>query len=163
MLNFSVTFFITLVNLAVLFIIMRAILFKPVTKFMKARQDAVKADIDNAAKQRADAEKMKADYEAQLATAEGKADKIIADAKITAGKNAEKIVKDAQADAAQMMKAGEARIKAEEQAAAATFQAQASALVLAAAAKLLQREFTSEDSKREAALFLKQLSQQAEG
>jgi len=37
MLDFSITFFITILNIGVLYLILRAILFKPVTKFMENR------------------------------------------------------------------------------------------------------------------------------
>ena len=55
MLNFSVTFIITAVNILVLFLILRAVLFKPVTKLMADRAKKVQDTIADAAKDRASA------------------------------------------------------------------------------------------------------------
>jgi F-type H+-transporting ATPase subunit b len=159
MLNFSVTFLITLINLAILFVIMRAILFKPVRKFMEKRQAAVKNDIDTAAKQRADAEKLKAQYDEQMAHAREDGAGIINDARVAAEKQAAMIVAEAKKEAETMHTTAQTEIEQEKQASRMQFQQNAVALVLAAAAKLLQRQFSDEDSRREAALFLKQLGE----
>jgi F-type H+-transporting ATPase subunit b len=158
MLNFSVTFFITLVNLAILFVVMRAILFKPVSKFIQSRQSQVKAEIDAAAQQRSEAEQMKADYEAKLAEAKEQSAAIIRDAKVIADRQADSIIAKAKAEAQARMQSAEEAIKSEQQAAAAAFRSEAAALVIAAAAKLLQREFSDEDRRKEAALILQDLA-----
>jgi F-type H+-transporting ATPase subunit b len=163
MLNFSVTFFITLVNLAILFLIMRVILFKPVRKFMASRQAAVKNDIEIAAQQRNEAEKFKSQYEAQLAKAREEGDAIIKDARAAADKNAELIIGQANDEAKAIEERAQQEMEQEKRAMRSQFQAQAVALVLAVCAKLLKRELNDEDSRNEAARFLEQLELKRSG
>ena len=49
------TFLVTIVNITVLFLVLRAFLFKPVTKFMEDRTKKVQDSLDQAEKERAQA------------------------------------------------------------------------------------------------------------
>ena len=53
MFDFSVTFIFTLLNIFILFILLRVVLFKPVTRFMQKRADAIKADLSKAENEKA--------------------------------------------------------------------------------------------------------------
>ena len=59
-----------LVNLVVLFLILRALLFNPVRKFLSAREARVAAELQEAADKNAQAEALKADYAEKLSKAE---------------------------------------------------------------------------------------------
>jgi F-type H+-transporting ATPase subunit b len=137
---------------------MRAILFKPVTKFMANRQAAVQADIEAAEKQKADALLVKNQYDEQLARVKEETAALIKAAQTDAEKQADIIIANAKEEARARLVAADEKIKAERAAAQATFRNEAAALVIAAAAKLLQREFSDEDRRKEAALILADLS-----
>jgi F-type H+-transporting ATPase subunit b len=158
MLDFSVTFFITLINLGVLFFVMRLILFKPVRKFMASRQAEVKNEIDAAAKQRADADALLAQYQKKLAEAKADGDAIIKEARAGAEAEAQRIVSQAKADAQAIREKAGRDMQQERETALSEFQSQAVGLVLAVSAKLLERQLSDEDSRKQAALFLKELS-----
>jgi F-type H+-transporting ATPase subunit b len=157
MLNFSVTFFITLVNLGVLFVIMRAVLFKPVTKFMESRAAKVQGDIDNAAKQVSDANALKADYEKKIAAVADECAALKAAARADGQKEADALIAAAKAEAQGIRAQAEKESEREKEAAWALFQTEAAALVVAAARQLLRRELSAE-APAEAEAFLKELA-----
>jgi F-type H+-transporting ATPase subunit b len=163
MLDFSVTFIITIINIAILFFILRAILFKPVTKFMAARAQKVQNAIDEAEKNRSDAQKLLAEYRVQKANAQAEADEIIKAARITAKAEADRIIAEGKADAEAFTAAARRHFEAERQAMINSFKLEAAALVMAASARLVQRELSGEDNRRYANMLLDELSAQKKG
>jgi F-type H+-transporting ATPase subunit b len=157
MLDFSVTLVITILNLVILFFILRAILFKPVTKFMDARTRKIQESIDQAEKDRTQAKALQRKYEDQLNAAKAEAAELLSAARGNAQAEADRITAEGKAQAEQLLDRTRKQLAAEQQAALALFQSQAAALVLAAAGRLLQRELTQEDSRRQAALLLEEL------
>jgi F-type H+-transporting ATPase subunit b len=155
MLDFSVTFGFTLINIFVLFVILRLILFKPLTKFMEKRARAIAADIEHAESEKAQARNLLQNYEARLKNVEGEAGEIIKKAREEARKQADKIVADGRAEAQGVLANAHAQAEAEHRAALAAFQSEAAALVLTAAGRLVQKEMTAEDSRRQAELLLR--------
>lgn len=86
-----------------LFIFLSYILFKPVRKVLEDRQNKVKDDLESAAKDREEAEKLKTEYDAKLANADAEADEILAAARKKAVKNEENIVAEAKEEAARII------------------------------------------------------------
>jgi F-type H+-transporting ATPase subunit b len=157
MLDFSVTFVITIINITVLFFILLAILFKPVTKFMAERARQVQAVIDQAEKDRADSQKLLAEYKDKLKNAESQADEIIKTARKNAEKESRQIIDEGKARAEALTAAARRQLESERQAAFARFKVEAAALVMAACSRLVQREISGEDNRRYAALLLDEL------
>lgn len=154
MLAFSVTLLITVVNVGVLYFVLRKILFKPVSKFMSDRSRRVEEDLQRAAEERERAAALRAEYELNLNSAKDEADRIRAEALDAARVQAEAVLERARAEAARLVEAARGQIEVERAAAAALFKAEAAALVLAATARLLHREVDAEDSLRAAQEFL---------
>jgi len=157
MLDFSVTLAITIVNIVILFFILRAILFKPVTKFMEGRTRKIQESIDQAEKDKIQAKVLLKKYEDQINAAKAEAAELVNAARMNAQAEADRITAEGKAQAEQLLERTRKQLAAEQQAAMALFQSQAAALVLAAAGRLLQRELTQEDSRRQAALLLEEL------
>jgi F-type H+-transporting ATPase subunit b len=158
MLSLSLTtFLVTFVNIAVLFVILRAILFKPVTKFMEERSRRVADSLAQAEKDKNQAKLLHEQYEARLKGAEGEAAEIVRGAREAAGQQAERIRAAAAAEAERLLQNARKQIASEEKAAMEQFRAEAAGLVLAAAAKLLRRELGREDSRLQAELLLREL------
>ncbi|MDR3302093.1 MAG: ATP synthase F0 subunit B [Spirochaetaceae bacterium] len=149
MLNFDpITIVITLINLALLFFVLKAIFFKPVTQFIAARTAKIKAELEKSARDREDAASLLSAYQEKLKHAEGEAALILKTARENAEKRSAQMVADARSEAAALIAAAQKQIAAERQAASFAFKAEASQLVLAAAAKLLKREIAGEDALR---------------
>jgi F-type H+-transporting ATPase subunit b len=152
------TFLVTLVNIAVLFVVLRAILFKPVSKFMADRSRKIEESIAQADQEKAQARLLLEQYQEQLKKAREEAEAILKSAREDADREAERIIAGGKDRAEGMLAAARQRIDTEKQAAAARFKAEAAALVVAAAGRLLMRDLNQEDNRRLAAGLLRELS-----
>ncbi|MDR0402653.1 MAG: F0F1 ATP synthase subunit B [Treponema sp.] len=157
MLDFSVTFFITVINLLVLFFLLRAFLFKPVRKFIEDRNRKIRDDINRAEKDSWDAKKLLEQYEQKLAGAEADAEALIGAAREQALEEAEKIREAGKAEAERITAAARAQAENERRAALALFRAEAAVLVAQAAGRLLKRELAGEEQLRFAREALEEL------
>ena len=158
MLDFSVTFFITIINITILTFVLKAILWKPVTKFMAERAGRIQDSIAQSEKDKLNARALLAKYEAQLKTAEAEAGSIISKAKEQAKVEAEKIIAEGRASADEVMANAKKQLEVERKAAMAIFKQEAVALVVTATGSLVGREIKSEDNKQYAAMLLDEVS-----
>ena len=158
MLDFSVTFIITIINIVVLFFILRAVLFKPVTKFMEERAKRIEDSLEQSEKEKAQAKAMLAQYEEHLKNAGNEADAIRRTAREQAGQEAEKIIAESRVSAEAAMANARKQIEENHQAAIAVFRKEAAALVVAASGRLIGREIKSEDSLHFADMLLEEIS-----
>ncbi|MDR0642928.1 MAG: F0F1 ATP synthase subunit B [Treponema sp.] len=159
MLNPSIaTFLITLINVVLLFVVLRALLFKPVTKFMAERSRKIEESLAGAERETAQARQLLEQYQGQLKKADEEAEAIIKDARENAGREAERIIAEGKDQAERMIAAARDQINSERQAAQSLFKAEAAALVVAAAGRLLMRELNQEDMRRLAAGLLTEVS-----
>ncbi|MDR1466447.1 MAG: F0F1 ATP synthase subunit B [Treponema sp.] len=147
MLDFTVTFAITIVNLTILFFILRAILFKPVTKFMNNRTAKIRNDIDSAEKDRIAAKALLEQYADKLKTAHAEAEAIIKQAQEQADALSTMRLEETKREAEVIIANARKQIEAEQKAVALLFKTEAARLVIAASSRLLQREVNAEDSR----------------
>ena len=83
-----------------LFLIMSNKLFNPARKLLQDRKDGIARDIADAKKDKEEADKLKAEYEAKLKDINKERDAILAEARQKALKNETKIISDAKEEAA---------------------------------------------------------------
>ena len=160
MLDFSVTFILTIVNIAVLAFILRLILFKPVSKFMAERAKKVQDSLNQASQDKAGAQKLLGEYQEKLNNVHAEAEEIIKAAQKNAKTEADKIVAEGKAAAQAQVVAGRRQLDAERQAMITRFRLEAAPLVVAASARLVQREFSGDDNRTYAAMLLDELASQ---
>jgi len=160
MLDFSVTFGITIINIIILTLILRKILFKPVTKIMADRAQRVQDTIDQAEKDKADSRGLLEQYQNKLKNADAEAENIVRTARASAEQEARQIVTEGKAAAQALAEAARRQIESERQAAFARFKLEAAALVMAATAKLVQRDISGDDNRRYVNMLLDELSAQ---
>ena len=158
MLDFSVTFIITIINIVILTIILRAVLFKPVTKFMAERSRRIQNSIEQAETEKAKAQKLLEQYEKRIESAEKEAEMILRAAQEQADTEAERIISKSRHEAEKISEAERAKLYAERLAAMALFKAEASALVLKAAGAVLGRELQGAEQQRYAAEALERIA-----
>ena len=163
MLDFSVTFIITIINITILFLILRKVLFKPVTKVMADRAKRVQDSIVQAERDKSEAKQLLERYEAQLKNAHVQADEIIRLARETANAEAERIIAAGKSAAETMQANARRQIEAEHEAALAQFKTEAALLVIAASSRLLGRELQTDDNRRYANMLIDELSLQYSG
>jgi len=157
MLDFSVTFIITIINIAILFFILRAVLFKRVTKFMADRSKRIQDSIEQSEKDKTQAKALLAQYQAQLETAEVEAETIIKAAREHARAEAEKIIAESRVSAEAALTNARKQLETEQRAALAVFRKEAAALVAAASGRLVGRELKSEDNRYCAEMLLAEI------
>jgi F-type H+-transporting ATPase subunit b len=160
MLDFSVTFIITIINITVLYFILRKVLFKPVTKFMADRTKRVQDSIDQAESDKTKAQELLAQYEEKLKTAEAEAQNILKTARENAEYKAQKIVDEGKQEAENTSAVMRKQIDTERQAALAKFKLEAAALVVAASGKLAAKDFSGDDNKYYANMLIEELAAQ---
>lgn len=77
MVSINGTLLFQFINFFVLVAILAKFAYKPLLKVLEDRRNKIASDLDNAAKARETAEKMKADYEAQIRDARAEAQAIV--------------------------------------------------------------------------------------
>jgi len=158
MLDFSLTFVITIINITILCFVLRAILFKPVTKFMADRAKRVQDVFVQSEKERAAANDLLIQYTAQLKNAKTEAEAIIRGAREDAEAEGKKIIADSRALAEQTLANAKKQLEMEREAAMAAFRKEAAALVVTATERLVGRELKSEDNLRYAEMLMNEVS-----
>ena len=91
----------TIINLLILFVLMRIFLYKPVQKIIAKRQEEADRQFGEAAAKQSEAEELKTKYQAVLSDAENEKKKVVSEARIVADahKTAAQIKDDAEAEA----------------------------------------------------------------
>ncbi|MDR1655159.1 MAG: F0F1 ATP synthase subunit B [Treponema sp.] len=153
----AATFLITIINIGVLFFILRAILFKPVSSFMEARTKKIEEALANAEREKAQAKMLLEQRNTQLKQASLEAEKILKSAREKAEKQADVMLSEAKAQAEILVSNGRKQVEAERQAAVALFKAEAAALVVAASGRLLKRELRGGDEAEYARILIEEL------
>jgi F-type H+-transporting ATPase subunit b len=158
MLNFSATFIITVINITVLFFILKKILFKPVTKFMAERAGRIQNTIEQAQKDKDEAMRLLGEYKDKLKSVETETREILKTANENAERQAQLIIAEGRREAQDTVNYALKQIEMERQAAFAKFKLEAAALVIAVSAKLASKDFSSDDSRRYVNMLLDELS-----
>jgi F0F1-type ATP synthase membrane subunit b/b' len=99
-------------------------------------------------------------YQEKVKNAEAEAEEIIKTAKRKARTEAEKIIDNGRASAETIMVNAHKHMEAERHIMVTRFNLEAVAIVMAASAKLVQRDLSGEDNRRYAALLLDELAAQ---
>jgi F-type H+-transporting ATPase subunit b len=101
----------TIVNLLILFLVLRKLLFKRVTAFMDARSDSIAKSMEAADGRMAEANEIKGRYEALMRDAEKQAAEILAAAKLKAEDDGQAILREARREAGVMLERANVEIR----------------------------------------------------
>lgn len=137
-----------IINIIILFFFLRWLLYKPITKFLGDRTDRIQKQINEAAKKQAEAEQLKAKYDAMVADAHSLAAEIIDRGKALADEQAEQILSDASAQAADMCERAEKQIEEQKRQAVLEMRQKVTDMAVQMAGKILEREVTYDDNKQ---------------
>ena len=136
MLAFQVsTIVFTVINLLVLYFILRKLLFGRVNAVLEQRAARVKETIDSAEASKCQAEELRAEYEDKLTDARQEAAKLVADAQNRAQRAYEAKMADAETDAKRLRSEAEAQIASERDAMLRGARNEVASLALLAAAR----------------------------
>lgn len=139
---------IALINLTILFLLLKKFLYKPVEKVLKKRQDELDSQYKKADDALQSAQTAKAEYETRLNGAKLQADSIITDATATAEKRSKKILDGAAKEADIIINRAKSEADMEKARAKKEIRDEIIDVSASLAEKLLAREINADDHKK---------------
>lgn len=107
-----------MISMFVMFTFLSYLLFNPARKMLQKRQDRIRTDIDTAARDREDANKLMEDYDRKLKDINKEAEEILSAARQKALKNEARIIEEAKEEAARIIARASAQVELERKKAA---------------------------------------------
>jgi F-type H+-transporting ATPase subunit b len=135
-----------ILNILVLFWLLRLILYKPVSRFMTQRTERIESGLRDAESKQKEALELKAQYENVLESSEEKGQELIRESQAKASREAEIILADARDRADRMIQSAKAQIEDEKNKAIAEARSEVAQLAVQIAARILRREVSSVDN-----------------
>lgn len=148
MLNIDLNVVYNIINIIVLFLLLKKFLFKPVTEIMEKRQKMIEASMKEAEDSKTQAGELKLQYENALKEAKEEAVSIVKDAKIKAEAEYERKMNDAANDARTVVENAEKAISLEKEKAVRSARSELASLALAAASKVVEKETDDESNRK---------------
>lgn len=136
----------TVINLLVLFLLLKRFLFKPVIAMMDRRAAMIQDDIDRAKAAKEEAEQLKTKYEGELKDAQQQAADITAKARKRAEADYNKIIESARTDAVAMITDAEKTIRQEQEKAVSAAKEKIADLAVLAAAQVISKNIDKESN-----------------
>ncbi len=128
---------ITAINIFILFLAGSYLMFNPVRNFLNKRKEGIANEIEKAKTDAADAQAMKAEYEAKLKEADKEVEAILADARKRALAREEQIIEEAKTEAAHLIERAHNEVLLEKKGAADDMKKEMIALASALAGKVV--------------------------
>lgn len=148
---------ISLINLVLLFLILKMFLFKPVKKVLEQRQKELDDQYAMAKMAEKQANENRASWEKKLSTAEAEADAILQDAENNAKYYSDKIIAEARERADGIVRAAQSEATLELQRAADGIKREIVDLSGALTEKMLEREINTEDHRNLIESFIEKI------
>jgi len=153
-LSFSVTFFITIINVTFLYVILRRILFKPVAKFVHNRTEGIRKDLDNAKRASARAEALEAEFAEKMKSLQEESLRILQASREKAEAERDAIISKAKADAVRILRASQNDLEQERRQAELVLRRETADLSIEAASRILGDNIDSDKNRALVEKFL---------
>lgn len=148
MVDINFTLVIQFINFFVLVAILAKFAYKPILKVLEDRKNKIAADLNGAAEARTAAEKLKADYEAQMRDARAQAQDIVDKAVKQADKEAQAQLAAVRDQIAREKQIAQAEIANEREAAIREMRKEVVTLSMSVAEKLLQKNVDADTNAK---------------
>jgi len=145
---FFSNFAFTIINLVLLYLILKKLLFKPVTKFMESRSERVKEAIESAEATKEEIEKLKMEYQTRLKNADGEGKKIIDEHRERASYEYNQALNTAKKDAQKIVDDARKEIEVEKTRALNDIKKEVSNLVISAAEKVVEKNMDNDTNRK---------------
>ena len=139
---------ISLINIAILFILLRLILWKHVIRFLSERAGRVRSEMEDAEKFRAEAEALRSEYDGKIGEIESRGRDMMRESKQKAVEESDRILKETHLKAKEIINDAEARIAEEKELALEEVNLEVTQLATDMAARILEREVSPEDNTK---------------
>ncbi len=157
--EFWVTFAFTILNIVVLYIILKKILFKPVTKYMDNRSKKIQDALDAAEESKEMVRQMKIEYDEKIKAAKEEGQKVIDMYKNMAEKEYNSIIESAKKEADQMLASAKVELQVEKEELITSIKGEISDLVLATSEKVLKKNLDDNTNRKLISEFIKEKSE----
>ena len=147
---------ISLINIAVLFILLRFILWKHVIRFLAEREKRVRSEMADAEKHRLDAEALHSEYDKKIGEIEARGRDLMRESQQKASDESDRILKETREKASEMISDAESRIAEEKEQALEEAHLEVTQLATEMAARILEREVSPEDTAHVVDEFFKE-------
>lgn len=136
-----------ILNIIVLFIVLKLLVYKPVRKFMRARAEGIDSDIASAKELEKQAQSAKKQYEQQLADAKDQAAEMTNDIVHKAQDEAQQIVAEAKEQADRILDHARVQADAEKAQAMSDMRGEIVDIASQLASELLKRKVSADDNR----------------
>jgi len=154
MFNFGPTFIWTMLNLIVMYVVLKKLLFKPVMKIMEDRENNIKRKIDDAEQLQSDAKDYKNKYKEQLDNAKRDGEDIVKNARDMAKRECEQMIEETKREADKIIEKAKLEIDKERESMISEIRAQVVDLSILAASKLMEVNLNNETNRQVVKNFL---------
>lgn len=148
---------VSLLNLVILFLIIKKFLYQPVKNVLKSRQDKIDEQNNKASEYLSNAERTKAELEAKLNDAENQADNILNEATVNAQRRKEKILDEARDEAESIIRQAKTNAELEMKKAESDIKTQIVDVSFELSKKIIEREIKEEDHHKLIDSFITQI------
>ena len=138
---------ISIINIAVLFILLRLILWKHIDRFLQARSERIKSEHANIETLRLEAEALKKEYEEKIEGIELREHERMRETEIRASEEEAEILAEAREKARSLLSEARDRIAEEKERAILSAEHEIAQLATDMAARILRREVSGDDTK----------------
>lgn len=146
--EFWVTLGFTIINILVLYFILKKLLFKPVTKHMDERSQKIQDALDMAEDAKKQVQEMKSEYDAKLRVAKEEGQKIIEDYKKMADKEYNAVVESARSEAKLIVENAKTELAVEKEELITSMKKEMTNLVLEASEKILKENLDTTTNRK---------------
>jgi len=148
-LSFNIwTFSFSIINIIILFLLLKWILFKPITNLMNARVERIKKNITDAQNNKSETEKIKNDYKDQLDKLKDESNTIINNAHQKAQVEVEDLIKKAKLEAELILQKAKEEGEREVEKALEAVKSQVANLVIQTASKVIQKNMDTDTNRK---------------
>ena len=144
----------TVINLLILYVVLKKVLFGRVNRVLQARADLIQQNLSCAEQGKAQADELKAEYEQKLARAHAEAAEIVAQAKTWGAQEYQAIMDQAQDEVRRTQAQAQAQNQADREEMLRSARREVAQLAVMAAAKVAQRELDEQSDRAIAEQFL---------
>lgn len=152
----------TVINLLILFVLMKVFLFGRVNKIIDKRAEIIQKQFSDADKAQEEAESLKQEYEKSLSTAKEESAQIVDDARTKAKVEYDRIVNDADKEAERIKDKARQDIEIEREKSLHSLEAEIADLVVSAATKIVGKENTEENNRELYDKFIAEMGEENE-
>jgi F-type H+-transporting ATPase subunit b len=161
LLRFDINLLFTVINVLILYVLLRKFLFGRVNKILEARQQMIEDQLAAAAQEQEQANALKAEYEHSLASAKETSAQMLTDARTQAKQEYDRIVASADGEAADLIEQARGKIETERQNALRSLEGEISDLALQAAERVIGSQVSPEINRDLYDQFLKEAGDRA--